>query len=113
MRKKAYYWESMEYNGDDTVEFRDIIPIEVGFEENYVFDAMLYIDGLTWDEYDENESYEWSFIIYEDGMYEWGEYYATFYGTQAEAEMWGVDMEGKFEDDYERGVIEPQGDYDY
>lgn len=116
MRKRAYnYWESMEFNGDEAVEFRDIIPINVyeGKTEDtdggYVFDAMLYTYDVMWDEYDEDESYTWGFLIIEDGMYEWGDYSGTFTGTEWEAQDWADGLIQKFIDDYEAGLITPQG----
>ena len=116
MRKRAYnYWESMEFNGDEAVEFRDIIPINVYegkskyTDGGYVFDAMLYTDDVMWDEYDENESYTWGFLIMEDGSYEWGDYSGTFTGTEWEAQDWADGLIQKFIDDYEAGLITPQG----
>lgn len=117
MRKKAYnYWEPMEYSGDDIVEFTDIIPINVYegkskyTDGGYVFNAELYIyDDVTWDEYDENESYNWAFYIIEDGSYEWGNYTGVFTGTEWEAQDWADGIIQKFIDDYEAGLITPEG----
>lgn len=117
MRKKAYnYWEPMDYSGDDIVEFTDIIPINVYegkskyTDGGYVFNAELYIyDDVTWDEYDENESYNWAFYIIEDGSYEWGNYTGVFTGTEWEAQDWADGIIQKFIDDYEAGLITPEG----